>query len=117
MMVTKKNDDENSSESNENDSFLSWGREPQLVYEQFRLLALDGGDVPEGTGFSLFETWGMTLFLPEYYKGSVPFWTVKRVRAPVRAGDFSLKELLLELGILSGVSQSQKDITKQEVCL
>ncbi len=115
MIGAKKNDSENSTMDGEHDSFLSCGREPQLVYEQFRLLALDGGDVPEGTGFSLFRKWGMALFLYGYCKES--FWTVTRVRAPVRAGDFSLKELLLELGILSGVSQSQKDITKQEVCL
>ncbi len=115
MVVTKKNDGENSTMDGEHYSFLSCGRESQLVYEQFRLLALDGSDVPEGTGFSLFKKWGMTLFLYGYCKGS--FWTVTRVRAPVRAGDFSLKELLLELGILSGVSQSQKDIIKKEVCL
>ena len=46
----------------------------------------------------------MTLFVSGYVKGLMPFWTVKRVRAPVRADDFSLKELLLELRILSGVS-------------
>jgi hypothetical protein len=115
MIGAKKNDDEKSTTDSKHDLFLSCGREPQLLYEQFRLLALDGGDVPEGTGFSLFKKWGMTLFLYGYCKGS--FWTVTRVRAPVRAGDFSLKELLLELGIQSGVSQSQKDIIKQEVCL
>ena len=116
-MGIKKNDDENSSESNENDSFLFWGGESQHLYEQFRSIALKEGYITNGVVFGLFEKWGMTLFLPEYFKGLMPFWTVKRVRAPVRAGDFSLKELLLEFGILSGVSQSQKDITKQEVCL
>lgn len=114
-MRTKKNEDEKSTPENERDSFLSWGREPQLVYEQFRLLALDGGDIPDGTEFSLFRKWGMALFMYGYCKGS--FWTVTRVRAPVRAGDFSLKELLVELGILSGVSHVQKDITKKEICL
>jgi len=111
----KKNEDEKSNTYIECDSFLSWGGEPQPVYEQFRSIALDGGDEIDEKGFSLFKKWGMTLFLYGYCKGS--FWTITRVRAPVRAGDFSLKELLLELGILRGVSQLQKDIAKKEVCL
>lgn len=115
MMRTKKNEDEKSTPERERDSFLSWGREPQFVYEKFRSIALDGGDEPDETGFSLFKKWGMTLFLYGYCKGS--FWTVTRVRAPVRAGDFSLKELLVELGILSDVSCVQKDNTKKEICL
>jgi hypothetical protein len=113
MVRTKKNEDKKSTPESERDSFLSWGREPQLVYEQFRSIALEGGDEIDGTGFSLFKKWGMTFFLYGYCKGS--FWIVTRIRASVRFGDFSLKELLLELGILRGVSHVQKDSIKKEV--
>ena len=54
-MGIKKNDDENSSESNENDSFLFWGGEPQHLYKQFRSVALKESDVHNGMGLSLFE--------------------------------------------------------------
>jgi hypothetical protein len=38
----------------------------------------------------------MSLFMAA--KG--PFWLVKRVRAPVRAGNFTLKEFLFKQGII-----------------
>ncbi len=112
----KKNDDEKANNYDKNDSFLSWGGQPQQTYEQFRWIALNEGDVPSGNKINLFKEWGMTLFMPEH-QGPIRFWPVKRVRAPVRAGDFSLSELLFELGIFRCSSHLQKDLNAGEVCL
>jgi len=98
-------------ESDENTSFLFWEGGPQQVYEYFRSNALNGADI------QLFEKWGMTLLVPEYFRSPLQFWTIKRVRAPVRAGEFALKELLFELGILSSSSQSEQEIQFMEACL
>mgnify|MGYP005841210479 CR=1 FL=1 len=98
-------------ESGEDTSFLFWGGRPQQVYEYLRSNALNGVDI------QLFEEWGMTLVVSEYYRNPLQFWTIKRVRAPVRAGEFALKELLFELGILSSSSQSEQEIQFMEACL
>jgi len=66
----------------------------QKLYEYWRYIALSGGDT------CLFERWGMLLLVPENCNGPLRFRTVERVRAPVRAGEFSLKEFLFDLGIL-----------------
>lgn len=80
-----------------------------MVYEQWRSVALAGGDVP------LFEQEGMTLFTRKDNDVPVQFRVIKRMRAPVRAGDFSLKELFLELGISMVTSQSKSEVTGREV--
>ena len=87
--------------------FLTWGGESQHLYERLRAEALSGHDTRS------FEDWGMSLFIPGYFKRPLSFWTVRRLRAPVRAGEFSLKELLLELGIIGPALQ--RNFT--EVCL
>jgi hypothetical protein len=79
--------------------FFTWGGEPQHLYERLRAEALSGNDTRS------FEDWGMNLFIPGYFKRPLSFWTVKRLRAPVRAGEFSLKELLLELGLIGPAPQ------------
>ena len=87
--------------------FLTRGGESQHLYERLRAKALSGQETLS------FEDWGMSLFLPGYFKRPLPFWTVRRLRAPVCAGEFSLKELLLELGIIGPAPQ----ISFKEVCL
>lgn len=106
-MGVKKNDDERGHEYDGDKSFLTWGGESQLLYERLRVVALSGGDTRP------FEERGMSLFTPGYFKVPMPFCTVKRVRAPVRSGDFGLKELLLELRIVSITSQT----SFKEACL
>lgn len=87
-MEVKKNYEPQGKELEKGGSFLSWGGEPQQVYERLRSLALGGGDGTQGMEFALFTKWGMGLFMPESLKGLQGFWTVKRVRALVRAGEF-----------------------------
>lgn len=93
----------------EKESFLSWGGEEQMVYEQWRSIALGGGDVP------LFDQKGMSLFARKDNDVPVQLRVVKRVRAPVRAGDFSLKELFSELGISKVMSQAKSKVIGREV--
>lgn len=80
-----------------------------MLYEQWRSIALDGSEVP------LFEQEGMSLFVMKDNDVPVQLRVVKRVRAPVRAGAFSLKELFSELGIRMGMSQSRSEVTGREV--
>lgn len=93
----KKNRNEGVDENQGSDGFLTWGGESQHLYERLRAEALSGQKTLS------FEDWGMSLFLPGYSKR--PFWTVRRLRAPVCAGEFSLKELLLELGVIGPAPQ------------
>ena len=46
----------------------------------------------------------MTMLLPEYSTIGGRLWTVRRVRASMRSGEVSVKELLCELGVLGGLS-------------
>lgn len=113
-MEVKKNDDEQGKESDKNDSFPSWGGEAQQAYERLRSLAFGGGDGAQARELVLFTKCGMSLFVPEYLQG---FWTVKRVRAPVRAGELCLKEFLGELRILRNSPQSGRNISSKELCV
>ncbi len=70
---------------------------PGRLYERLRLAALNGED----TG--VFCRCGMTLIVPEYHAAGGQLWTVHRLRAPRRAGELALKELLSEMGVLSGL--------------
>lgn len=51
----------------------------------------------------------MIILVPEYFNCPIRFHTIKRVRATVRSGEFSLKEFLFELGILRCVSELDKE--------
>jgi len=46
----------------------------------------------------------MTMLVPEYSALGGQLWTVRRVRASIRSGEVSVKELLCDLGILRGLS-------------
>ncbi len=70
---------------------------PGRLYERLRLAALNRED----TG--AFCRCGMTLVVPEYSAAGGQLWTVHRLRAPRRAGELALKDLLSELGVLSGL--------------
>lgn len=74
--------------------FLDWGGAPQSVYEQWRQASLGGEPV------ECFLLWGMSLLAPARWEQGRRVLEVRRRRASVRAGEFSLAQLLLELGIL-----------------
>ena len=80
-------------------------------YERLRLAALSRAD----TG--AFQRWGMTLLVPHYCTAGGHLWTVKRVRASMRAGELMVKELLNEMGVLSGLSGSPAVAKWKEVLL
>ncbi len=46
----------------------------------------------------------MTMLVPEYSAIGGRLWTVRRVRASMRSGELSVKELLCDLGVLRGLS-------------
>lgn len=50
-----------------------------------------------------FLQWGMSLLAPRRWEGTRRILEVRRRRAPVRAGVFSLAELLVEFGISATV--------------
>ena len=74
--------------------FLDWGGERQCVYEQWRQASLGGEQV------ECFLRWGMSLLSPVRWEQGRSVLEVRRRRASVRAGEFSLAHLLSELGIL-----------------
>lgn len=75
--------------------FLDWGGERQRVYEQWRQASLGGDEV------ECFLRWGMSLLAPERWEQGRCVLEVRRRRASLRAGEFSLAQMLLELGILA----------------
>lgn len=75
------------------EGFLCWGGEHQEIYERWRQTALLGGDVAS------FLQWGMTLLAPGCLEGSRRIYQVRRRRASIRAGDFSLGDLFSQFGI------------------
>ena len=81
--------------ADESTPFLLCAGEPGVRYERLRVEALEGGHSDE------FRRWGMTSLVPEYSTAGGRLWTVRRVRAPRRAGEVVVEELLRELGILS----------------
>jgi len=89
----KKNGARRSLAPNRGDGFLCWGGDLQDIYERWRQTALLGGDAAS------FLQWGMTLLAPSYFEGSRRVCQVRRRRASVREGDFSLGSLFSELGI------------------
>ena len=106
LIKIKKNSQNNNSKLNEKSSFLFYGGEFQQLYEQFRSIALNKTTVisiNDKIGYKLFMEYGMTLFMAENSKTPVKFWNVSRTRASVRGGDFSLKDLLLNLGIANDI--------------
>jgi len=78
--------------SDSGSGFLQWAGAPQQAYEQLRATALRGGET------QLFQQWGMSVVCRERAR-ALGLWTVKRVRAPVRAGQLVLEHLLSELRI------------------
>lgn len=71
--------------------FLSWAGETQQRYERLRGAALSG------EGDALFEL-GTAFFAPQGTGSTRGIWQLRRQRAPVRSGNFSLGELLVECG-------------------
>ena len=59
----------------------------------------------------------MTMLVPEYSAIGGRLWTVSRVRASIRAGEVSVKELLCELGVLRGLSGSAVVTERREAVL
>ena len=94
-------------------SFLGWGGERQCVYEQWRQASLGGDEV------ECFLRWGMSLLAPEGWEQGRCVLEVRRRRAAVRSGEFSLCELLFELGILPEQippRQLSPELEEVEVC-
>jgi len=89
----KKNGTGGSSSPERVEGFLCWGGELQETYERWRKAALLGADV------DFFLHRGMTLLAPSYSEGSRRIYHVRRRRASVRAGDFSLGALFSQFGI------------------
>lgn len=84
----------------------------QRTYEALRRRALSGEEV------SAFVQWGMSLLVSGGGRRMEGVWVTRRQRSSVRAGDFSLGELLLQLGITGGHGQRSKscmDAGKVEV--
>ena len=77
------------------------------MYEQLRAKATAGGDV------SHFVRWGMILVAPRDRRRAGGISEVRRRRASVRAGDFSLKELLIEMRMNRVVSPGSSN----EACM
>ena len=98
-------------------SFRSWGGEPQQVYERLRCLVWDGSGETGDSEFDRFMEWGMAVFALESFQGSGGFWTVRRVRAPVRAGEFSVRQFFEGLGILRAPSKLHGEVSRREVCV
>jgi hypothetical protein len=59
----------------------------------------------------------MTMLVPEYSAIGGRLWTVSRVRASIRAGEVSVKELLSELGVLRGLSGSAVVTQRREAVI
>lgn len=57
------------------------------------------------------------MLVAEYSAVGGRLWTVRRVRASIRAGEVSVKELLGELGVLSGLSGSAVMTERREAVL
>jgi hypothetical protein len=96
--------------SDSGSGFLQWAGAPQQAYEQLRAAALRGGDT------ELFQQWGMSLVCRER-ACALGLWTVKRVRAPVRAGQLVLEHLLSELCIAGRPCRSMPVAQMKEVSL
>ena len=94
--------------ANESTPFLQCAGEPGALYERLRVDALRGADNDE------FRRWGMTSLAPEYSAVGRRLWTVRRLRAPMRAGEVSVQELLRELGVLSGLCGSAVVAEREE---
>jgi len=73
--------------------FLNVGGRAQDRYERLRGDAMSGGDV------SIFVHRGMTLFASGECNPTRGVWEIRRRRASVRSGEFSLIEFLIEMGI------------------
>jgi len=74
--------------------FLRWAGALQQAYEQLRATALAVGET------EFFQQCGMSLLVFGQGASAVRLFTVSRVRAPVRAGQFMLEQLLSELRIV-----------------
>jgi hypothetical protein len=80
--------------------FLRWAGVPQQVYEQLRATALAGGETEP------FQQCGMSLLVFRDGVSAVRLFTVSRIRAPLRAGQFVLEHLLSDLCIAGGLHGS-----------
>lgn len=91
--------------------FLRWAGAPQRAYEQLRATALAGGET------ELFQQCGMSLLVFRQGASAVRLFTVSRVRAPVRAGQFMLDQLLGELRIAGYLHGSEQDGQMKEASI
>ena len=91
--------------------FLRWAGAPQQAYEQLRATALAGGET------ELFQQCGMSLLVFRQGASAVRLCTVSRVRAPVRAGQFMLEQLLGELRIAGHPHGSEQDGQMKEASI
>lgn len=93
--------------------FLDWGGAPQSVYEQWRQASLGGEPV------ECFLLWGMSLLAPARWEQGRRVLEVRRRRASVRAGEFSLAQLVLELILGADVPRRlspRLELKEMEVC-
>lgn len=95
-------------------AFLDWGGARQRVYEQWRHASLGDERV------ECFLQWGMSLLAPARWEQGRCVLEVRRRRASIRTGEFSLAQLLMELGILEDNVPSQLsprlELEQMEVC-
>ena len=64
-----------------------------------------------------FARWGMTMVVAEYSLLDGQVWTVRRVRASLRAGEVSMKELLDKLGVLKGLSGTAISVETRKIAV
>jgi hypothetical protein len=107
-MKVKKNSSEARAMLEPDTAFLQHAGAPQRMYEQLRHMAL------EGDQSGPFELWGMSLLLPEHAGCPVGLWTVTRVRAPIRAGEMALEQLLAQTGICDRLRRSTPSVELKE---
>jgi hypothetical protein len=81
--------------------FLWWAGETQHRYERLRSAALSG----ERDAIEELLEHGTALFAPRCTGSTRGTWQLRRQRAPVRSGNFSLAELLVEIGAVERVSE------------
>lgn len=106
----KKNAAGKSDGLDEEENFLFWGGEVQGLYERWRQASLLGDEV------GCFLQYGMSLLAPERWQARRLVYAVRRCRASVRVGEFSVGALLVELGISSITPRkSRSEIERMEL--
>lgn len=99
--MVKKNRPSMENSTNEPPGFLQCAGVAGQHYEHLRMAALAGAETGD------FSRWGMVMLVPDYAAtDDGQLWRITRVRASIRAGEVSVKGVLDELGVLTGLAGS-----------